>query len=415
MTTQFASASYQEIIDLKTTTNNVSIIGLHTPTNLQPYKYLRGFFTQFKKYRYNGCSMTLVPAARLPADISQVGYGAGEPPIDARDILNPVMFHGCHGNSMGTILDQFLNGPGVTSSFDTLFRNSASTEMHTLAMTEDPWNGMYEKLYYRALTDNTWLKANPQSGFRKRGLHPLVYDVSTNHAIGMLPTQHTQINPVVSTGSSTVVTQAGQMGPRGSSTQSGSTYGTFAETTPISQYDVKDPVTNASGNITQGGEFRFAASGQRGLAYFTSRLHRLGWLDSTVRVSQMGDASSIYWMTQAQGDTPAEYTLQPTAQNIQDWFYYASEQPNQLPLLYMGLIMLPPAYKANQYMRLILNHSFSFKGFRGISTNNDPKYEADLAGGLNYMGSYRSFIPGTSKGDFDADAGLVDEGPDARE
>lgn len=412
MTTQFASASYQEIIDLKTTTNNVSIIGLHTPTNLQPYRYLRGFFTQFKKYRYNGMSMALVPAARLPADISQVGYGAGEPPIDARDILNPVMFHGCHGNSMGAILDQFLDGPGVSSSFDTLFKNSASTEMHTLAMKDDPYFGMYENLYYRALTDNTWLKANPQSGFRKRGLHPLVYDVSTNHALGMLPSPHVQINPMQSTGPSGVVAQSGQMGPRGAAAQSGSTYGALGETTPIAPWDVQDP-TVSGGNITSNGYYKFAASGQRGLAYFTTRLHRLGWLDSTLRVSHMGDQQVVSW--EDDSTNPSTLLLTPSEANFNEWTEKASEQPNQLPLLYMGLIMLPPAYKANQYMRLILNHSFSFKGFRGISTSNDPKYEAGLAGNLNARSTYRSFIPTDESKGVDFDAGLVDEGPDARD
>lgn len=407
MTTQFASASYQEIIDLKTTTNNVSIIGLHTPTNLQPYKYLRGFFTQFKKYRYNGMSMALVPAARLPADISQVGYGAGEPPIDARDILNPVMFHGCHGDSMGTILDQFLNGPGVYSSLDDI-KSSTSAEMHTVARESDPFFGMYENLYYRALTDNTWLKANPQTGFRKRGLHPLVYDVSTNHAIGMLPNMHVQINPMQSSGSSTIVNHSGQMGPRGSSSQSGSTYGAFGEVTPIGAYDVTDPVVSG-GEVTTAGNFKFSsASAQRGLAYFTSRLHPLGWLDSTLRVSYAGDQTTVPWQD-ASGET--NYIF-PSTTNLHDWTEKASEQPNQLPLLYMGLIMLPPAYKANQYMRLILNHSFSFKGFRGLSTNNDPKYEAALAGNLNYPGAYKSFIPTSSKGD-DIDVGFIDERCDA--
>lgn len=410
MTTQFASASYQEIIDLKTTTNTVSIIGLHTPTNLQPYKYLRGFFTQFKKYRYNGMSMALVPAARLPADISQVGYGAGTPPIDARDILNPVMFHGCHGNSMGTILDGFLNGPGVYDSFDPV-QFSASTEIHTHATSSDPFFGMYENLYYRALTDNTWLKANPQTGFRKRGLHPLVYDVSTNHAIGTLPSPHIQMNPMQSTGQSSIVTHSGQMGPRGSSTQGGSTYGAFAETTPIGPYDVQDPVTSG-GQVTTAGYYKFSsASAQRGLAYFTSRLHKLGWLDSTLRISYAGDQSQVLW--QDDSDPPNKYIF-PSTTNFAEWTEKASEQPNQLPLLYMGLIMLPPAYKANQYMRLILNHSFSFKGFRGISTSNDPKYEAGLAGNLNYGGAYKSFIPEGSKGD-DFDDGFVDEGSDARE
>ena len=116
MTTQFATASYQEIIDINTEADKTSIIGIHTPNDAKPVNMLRGFWEQFRQFRYDGCSIQLVPAARLPADISQVGYGAGETPIDMRDILNPIMFKGCHGNDLGVILNSALQEDHLGSS-----------------------------------------------------------------------------------------------------------------------------------------------------------------------------------------------------------------------------------------------------------------------------------------------------------
>nr|QJQ37736.1 capsid protein [Cressdnaviricota sp.] len=362
--TNFAQAGYQEIIDLKTTTNTVSVIGLHTPTSMKPYTFLSGFFHQFSKYKYNGCSMALVPAARLPADISQVGYDAGEPPIDARDILNPVLFHGCHGNDMGRILDGFLNGPGGGSSFGDP-RHTPSTEVYTAGMGDNAAFGdMYERLYYRALTDNTWAKANPQAGFRKRGLRPLVYDLSTNHAIaGNLPSKSTFIDPVVMNNRG-VVLQSGQFGD--SLDRDGSLY--LKDTGLAGQMDIRDASSSESGAI-------ISESVPFGSNYFTSRLHRLGWLDTTTRVP-ISDSEQAF------------AGLVPTENDINYFLQTHGNVPNALPLLFMGLILLPPAYKANQYMRLIINHSFSFKGFRGISTAPDYYAGLQFVGGENNAGGY---------------------------
>lgn len=361
--TNYAQAGYQEIIDLKTTTNTVSVIGLHTPTSMKPYTFLSGFFHQFSKYRYNGCSIALVPAARLPADISQVGYDAGEPPIDARDILNPVLFHGCHGNDMGRILDGFLNGPGAGTSFGDP-RTTPSTEVYTAGMGQDAAFGdMYERLYYRALTDNTWAKANPQAGFRKRGLRPLVYDVSTNHAIaGNLPSKATFRTPEVMNNRG-VVLSSGQLGVHLSDAD-----GVLRDEPLASQLDIEDASGSTPGKIT-------AESSFDSINYFTSRLHKLGWLDTTVRVPQK--------------DNPQEFAgLVPSDNDIDYFLQTHGVVANALPLLFMGMILLPPAYKANQYMRLIINHSFSFRGFRGISTA--PNYFAGLqyVGGENNAGGY---------------------------
>lgn len=381
MTTQFAKASYQEIVDLRTETNNVTVVGIHTPTSKQPYEYLSGFFRQFKKYRYLGCSLALVPAAKLPADISQVGYGAGNPPIDARDILNPILFHGCHGDALGPILNQFLNGPASPGSFGSPDA-TPSTEIWKNAFgTNSAWADMYETLYYRALTDNTWLKAHPQAGFRKKGMHPLVYDVSTNHPIGNLPTSHTNICPQDRSTFENVNNYSGMMG-NGTlvrTSASGDMYTNLVETVPQGRFDVIDPTGNDYGKL-------YNRPTPVGTNYFTSRLHPLGWISTTNRIAYANDSYE------------QDFTgLAPSQNDLNTFLNIMTEQPNLLPLLYMGVILLPPSYKARQYMRLVLNHHFAFKGFRGISTNSSWKGQANIVGGSNFMDSYFSTIPDESK------------------
>lgn len=92
MATQYAKASYEEIIDCHTEEGHVTAIGIHTPTGDTPRKMFSGFFEQFKKFKYLGCSIKLVPAARLPADPLQVSYEPGQvigTAVDPRDMLNP--------------------------------------------------------------------------------------------------------------------------------------------------------------------------------------------------------------------------------------------------------------------------------------------------------------------------------------
>lgn len=105
MATNYVTAKYQEIYDLGTQAGKTTILGIHTPYAGSVYNMLSGFFDQFRKYRYKGCSVSMVPAAQLPADPSQVSFEAGSLTVDPRDLLNPILFHGCHGEELNEILD----------------------------------------------------------------------------------------------------------------------------------------------------------------------------------------------------------------------------------------------------------------------------------------------------------------------
>lgn len=360
MATNFVRGSYQEVIDLHTESDTVSVIGIHTPTSDTPIKMFPGFFKQYSQYHYDGCSMALVPAARLPADIAQVSYSAGTPPLDPRDLMNPILFKGCHGENMGTILSQFLNGPylstsGATSTLDA----SDSTEMHTVSqgMWQGAYRGVLENLYYRAMTDSTWAKAHPQKGFRKSGMHPLVYDLATNVNMNNAPGALSNVGPYVATGNArtsntpeTTVLNTGHDGAIGPGSTSNSLYASK----PVGEmtYSFSDS------NITM------TRNKVNSLNFLSPRLRGLGWMDTRSRLlgpisSQTFEADSNIW----------EYRR--AIENLMSQELQANEEYNLMPLLYMGMILLPPAYRTEQYFRLILTHRFSWRGFRGASLRDD--------------------------------------------
>lgn len=346
MTTQYAQASYQEIIDLNTVTDRVSVLGIHTPVTDTPYTFLKPFFDAFQKYHYDGCSLTMVPAARLPADISQVSYEAGTIPIDPRDLLNPILWHGAHGESLGSVLNQFYDASGGSSDIDRQFFDSG--EVNNASTSQIGNDALYESLYYRALTDNSWKKAHPQTGLRVKGLHPLVYSVGSdaqyvNGPVGSLsPTvphpSNTALPPSEASGLSGVGT-AGMLGKNGVALQSQGLQG------------LQD-------TSTSDGVYVRSLPNQRSPQFFTERLHGLGWLDTRVRVQPTSG-----YQVEVSGD---EYLDRVEIENLYEQVE-GGQTINYLPRLFMGVCLLPPSYKAKQYYRLIINHRFSFKKFRGLS------------------------------------------------
>lgn len=306
MATQYAKASYEEIIDCHTEEGHVTAIGIHTPTGDTPRKMFSGFFEQFKKFKYLGCSIKLVPAARLPADPLQVSYEPGQvigTAVDPRDMLNPLLFHGCHGNDLGTILNTLYTGMQVGDSLSVLDTPTSGAILPTA------FRDLMEKLYYKGLTDKTWKKAMPQRGFIKSGLRPMIYSLATNRQI--IPGNQGEGIDVADDGSI--------------------------------DFDVADP--------TEEWELDTSYKTKTSLEHvqlFTPRLQRLGWLDTRNVLTKGADMGG-------EGVT-----------TIDDAFF---KQINyaELPEIFMGVILLPPAYGVEQYYRMIIDHYFEFKGFRGIS------------------------------------------------
>lgn len=321
MSTRKVYCSYQEVIDLHTESDKVTAIGFHVPDTDTPHKMFGGFYDQFKKVKYLGMSVTFVPVAKLPVDPLGVSYEAGEPTMDPRDVVNPILLHGCHGNDMGTILNNLYTGVGGgTPDLVDVYNTDSSDIMMFRNTEEQPVEAAniktLENLYYKALVDNTWQKAHPQKGFKKAGLHPMVYNLVTNHQIA--PGLPVDVPQVISDGLGV---------PAGFSTTPG-----------------QQGFSNFNQNVSFGK-----------LHMFTNRLVPMGWMDTrnvliapkSVRIHADSD------MTEAMAELLDKTTTRSKFEPI-----------------YMLMCLLPPAYKTEQYFRCVINHNFVFAGFRGMSFNN---------------------------------------------
>lgn len=233
MATNIVSASYQEIIDISTKLNELSVVGIHTPTGYAPRSMLDGFWRQFKKFRYLGCSIRMVPSASLPADLAGVSLDPNEAGIDPREPVNPILFHGCHGESLSKALNVvYQNGTFDLSgtSFDVENINFADLNM-------------IERMYYSALSDNSFRKFMPQQGVSIKRLYPLVWTLASNQQIS--PNGTFYANGLMSTDENGVSTPEFRLG------------------------EVFDG--------TLGGDGSFATNG-RYVQQFTNKTARLGWI-----------------------------------------------------------------------------------------------------------------------------------------
>lgn len=176
MSTNYARAKYQEIYDVNTRSNEVSIIGIHTPVGAKPRQMLSGFFTQFRKYKYSGCSVVATPAQRLGLNLAQLSVEAGTSGVNPKDVFNPILVRGCHGDNLNSALNSIYKGS---------FENSGSSlDMDQHSDTVVPSGNLtWEQMYYRMLQDPSFKKFSINSGIKLTGLRPMVYNVASNHQI----------------------------------------------------------------------------------------------------------------------------------------------------------------------------------------------------------------------------------------
>lgn len=338
--------TYTETYDMNTEKDCPTLIGVHTPIGTLPYRFLEPAFKMYRKYKYLGCDVTIVNAARLPVDPEQLGKIEGENYIDPRDTLNPLMFRGCHGEALGDILDSMYDG-----LLSTLKEESIDKEVFSEAL---------RNFYYTALGDDSWRKSPISKTLNIKGLHPLVYQISTQHQI--LPTN-------------------------------GLEFGNYKENNPGSIQNPGD-VGNVVG--AENGRLGGSANGWAGFqigptavynpmaenpnyafsnglaSIFTSKMHRLGWLDTLQHIGQNVSA-----------DDPVGSDINAIA---------------LLPKIFMGLLMLPPANLCRQYLRVIIRHKFKFAQFRTITTGGVSVGTAPLTYAYGYHNNMTGNVPdGTSK------------------
>lgn len=307
MATNYVKASYTEIIDLQTVNGQTSIVGIHTPTGSGPYEKLAGFFTNYRKYRYKGISrIMMVPAANLPVDpLGLTGVQGTTDLMDPRDALNPIMFHGCHGENMSNVIDNFYAVKG-TSAVSGGVANPTAGYVSESADKIDTSNAVVDNNYYRFLTDPTWRKFGIQSGVKLSHLVPLTWRLT--RTIPLLPSVGSTATGVLR------------------STTDGAADGLISTTNPpagSAVYPTREipPIQNVGG----GGTTRAFVQ------EFTNGVARLGWLPTT-----------SYGSSTANEGLPSITVL---------------------PKLFMGMLVLPPAYNVEQFFRLSIRHVFEFKDF----------------------------------------------------
>lgn len=306
MATNYVRCSYTEIIDLQTVNGQTSIIGIHTPTGKGPYEKMAGLFMNYRKYRYKGISRILmVPAAQLPVDpLGLTGVQGTTDLMDPRDSLNPVMFHGAHGENMSNVIDNFYanHGTGIDVSNGGPSNPSAGF-VSTSADKVDTSNPVAENNYYRFLTDPKWRKFGIQSGVKLSHLTPLTWRLS--RSMPLLPGYSDPEVGILRTGSDT-----------GSGITDTAVVGANVPTYPSREVPAIQDVG--------GGGFSRAF-----VQEFTNGVSRLGWLPTTTYG--------------AGADARPTVTI--------------------LPKLFMGILVLPPAYNVEQFFRLSIRHVFEFKDF----------------------------------------------------
>lgn len=176
MSTNKAYAKYQEIYDVNTVSNKISIIGIHTPTGAKPRQMLSGFFTQFRKYRYLGASLVGTPAQRLGLNMAQLSTEAGSSTVNPKDVFNPALVRGCHGDNLSSALNSIYRG-AFQSEGSTLGQDQfTDTIVPSGSLT-------WEEMYYRMLQDPSFKKFSLNSGIKLSGLHPMVYNVASSMQI----------------------------------------------------------------------------------------------------------------------------------------------------------------------------------------------------------------------------------------
>ncbi len=325
-------ASVMEIYDLQTNVGKGTVLKVHTPTGNNIKRHLFGHFLQYKRYKYLGAKVSLIPASTLPADPLQLSYEAGDQNIDPRDMVNPILWKHYHGETMTTdvlhVQDQLdYSQDGMVDPY------VAGYSIGEANYGQYGDNGVpIDRVYPRALMDTSFRKAGVQTGF-STFVKPFVYNVTSN----------IQLSPSLR-GSNTTVSHSDFMGVRPPEPTSQITQN------PISGPDLRGPiengfVPNATKNQSDNVEPKYR------LDFQTSNLVPLGWQDTLSRefnsLPNNQDTSLGFAVVASPYDNMGDFGIGP---NLPD-----------IPMLY---ILMPPAYKTEFYFRMIIKHYFAFKGFR---------------------------------------------------
>lgn len=330
------NASIMEIYDMNTHIGKLGLIGVHTPRYDLLFKHLFGFFVQYKRWKYNGATISLVPAAQLPSDVAGVSLEAGSQTVDPRDLFNPILHKGFTGESLGSILDEYLT------------LNSERGDSLTYAWFDqadaERVKPNFENAYYQMLTHGGFQKMMPLSSITGKFVYPMVYDMATTRqltaswkgayfknaedGLSYVDRPITEINAVVNPAADSTV-----LSPNALSDKDHGVTGFGAFETPV--VFGKD-VYSETGKDT---------IGWSDVPIITPRKRKLGWMDTLNKVLPVDAPSGVNGNLAFDGRSEP-YTF------------------SGLPKLFEYLFVTPPSYYNKLYYRMVIRHHVSFAGQR---------------------------------------------------
>lgn len=293
------NASYTETYDLNTAIGELSMLAVHTPQAPSLKRMFHGFFENYKKYRINSCSIRMVCASQQALTPDLVGLDAGQ--VDPRDVLNPILFKACTGESINLLLDQIYNAADseLVSADNGSIGHHATSRASAITM------------YYQMLSDDTWRKEHPQRGLVVTGLKPMVHRVVT--------TQPFKWNGAARANTINGIASA-----------------------PLAVGATAPESTSALGGFG-GPSGAFVGDATNPTVFVSNGLADMPWLETAIvrNVSVTGDEP---------GDEPISVK--------------AKLMINDVPRVYCGAIVLPPAILQRLFFRLQISWSVSFKDWR---------------------------------------------------
>lgn len=319
---------YNETYDMNTTVGQMTMLAIHTPQANALKKMFKGHFLNFKKYKILGCDIRMACASQLPLSPDQVGLEAGE--VDPRDVMNPMLFKACTGENLNALLNQIYNASQEESE------NAYGSVGEHLITNEASLNS-----YYQLLADPSFRKSHPQAGLTVRGLKPFVHKVVTTQ-----PFKWTGLSG--SRGSAP--NMAGAVRPD----YAGNEY-----TDPIgfgSPSGIQEADNYGQGNFDASNPSVFVSNG----------ITKMPWLDTAV-------PQTVSTLGAIQGGQAEVSTAQA------NWFI------NNVPRIYMGCLIMPPAVSTKFYMRMVISWKVAFKDYR-------PAYEIGNIGSLNIIDSQNGMV-----------------------
>lgn len=166
-----------ETYDMKTTKDQIGLIGIHTPTDALLRAMYPGLMKNHRFVRFLKCDLVGACASVLPADPLQVGVSSGA--VAPEDMFNPILLRAVTNESFDTLVSRIYYANALSI-------NGSVTETSTPSHTND------FNIYYSLLAENgKFKKAMPQRGFGMRGLVPIFHTLISSYGNMIRPQNDT--------------------------------------------------------------------------------------------------------------------------------------------------------------------------------------------------------------------------------